>query len=145
MMKKLTTLATILIVSFAAKAQGNFEPFRNRDFNFEFLRATTAIIAVVAFAAFILSIIRMIFDYRIKNKMIEKGVSDKVVEQFLQPTKRDTKAQAIKWFLILFGIGLGLIIVNLTMPLGLHSVAIMAFSTSLSFLGHYYFIRKSAS
>ncbi len=145
MMKKLTTLATILIVSFSVKAQGNFEPFRDSTFNFEFLKITSTIIAIVVVAAFILSVIRLIFDNRIKNKMIEKGVSDKVVEQFLQPTKQDTNAQAIKWFLILFGIGLGLIIVNFTMPLGLHSVAIMAFSTSLSFLGYYYFLRKSAS
>ncbi len=38
MMKKLTTLATILIVSFSAKAQGNFEPFRDSTFDFEFLK-----------------------------------------------------------------------------------------------------------
>jgi hypothetical protein len=40
-------------------------------------------------------------------------------------------------------LGAGLMIVNYTQPLGIHSLAIMAFSISLSFLGYYFFIRQA--
>jgi hypothetical protein len=92
---------------------------------------------------FILAIIKTILDFRLKSKMVDKGVSDKVVEQFLQPQNRDAKTQAIKAFLILAGIGVGLTAINFTSPIGIHSFAIMAFSIALSFLGYFYFIKRS--
>jgi hypothetical protein len=75
--------------------------------------------------------------------MVDKGVPDTVVEQFLQPQSRDAKTQAIKAFLILAGIGLGLTVINFTIPMGIHSFAIMAFSIALSFLGYFFYIRRS--
>jgi hypothetical protein len=77
--------------------------------------------------------------------MVEKGVSENVVERFLQPTNRDVKSMAIKWFLILAGIGVGLTVISFSMPLGIHSLAIMAFSLALSFLGYFYFIKQSGN
>jgi hypothetical protein len=91
---------------------------------------------------FILAIIKTILDFRLKSRMVDKGVSDKVVEQFLQPQNRDAKTQAIKAFLILAGIGVGLTAINFTSPIGIHSFAIMAFSIALSFLGYFYFIKR---
>ena len=82
-------------------------------------------------------------DNRLKARMIEKGVSDKVVEQLLQPDGKDVKGQAMKSFLLLSGIGLGLTIINFFLPIGIHSIAIMSFSIALSFLGYYYFLKRS--
>ena len=82
-------------------------------------------------------------DFRLKSKIVEKGVPDKVAEQLLHADHKDAKSQAIKWFLILAGIGLGLTIIDLTLPIGIHSVAIMAFSISLGFLGYYFFIKRT--
>ena len=48
-----------------------------------------------------------------------------------------------KWFAMLAGTGVGLTLVNYTMPLGVHSIAIMSFSIAASFLGYYLFIRKT--
>jgi hypothetical protein len=39
--------------------------------------------------------------------------------------------------------GVGLIIVYYTMPLDIHSWAIMAISISFGFLGYYFFLRES--
>jgi hypothetical protein len=44
---------------------------------------------------------------------------------------------------MLAGTGVGLTLVNYTMPLGVHSIAIMSFSIAASFLGYYLFIRKT--
>jgi len=44
---------------------------------------------------------------------------------------------------VLTCIGIGLLIIDATLPLGIHSVAIMAFSIALSFLGYFMYIRRS--
>jgi len=66
-----------------------------------------------------------------------------VISSLLQTKTGEDRNINIKWFAILAGIGAGLMIVNYTMPLGFHSIAIMAFSISLSFLGYYFFLRLS--
>ena len=81
-------------------------------------------------------------DNRLKARMIEKGISDNIVEKFLQPDSKDIKGQAMKWFLLLSGIGVGLTISSLFLPIGIHSLAIMTFSIALSFLGYYFFLKS---
>ena len=92
---------------------------------------------------FFISLVRIILDHRLKLKMIEKEVSDKVAEQILQPTKNDTKSQAFKWFLILAGMGVGLGLVSVTTPFGIHSIAIIVCCLSLSFLGYFSYLKRS--
>lgn len=141
-MKKTFTLASILVLPFISNAQSLSNLIGDQDIS----RGLLAALIMYLVGIFILTIMRSLQDYRLKLKMMEKGVSEKVIEQFLQPaTPKDTKQQSIKWFLILAAVGLGLTIVNFTLPLGIHSVAIMAFSISLSFLGYYYFIRRSGN
>ena len=48
----------------------------------------------------------------------------------------------IKWFAILTGIGMGLTIINYTLPLGIHPLAIIAFSIAASFLGYFLFLKQ---
>ena len=98
---------------------------------------------MLAIMGFILAIIKKIIDYRLKNKIVDKGISENIASSILQTTPHEGINANIKWFAILAGIGAGLMLVNYTQPLGFHSVAIMAFSISLSFLGYYFFIRKS--
>jgi hypothetical protein len=135
-MKKIitTVFATIGIIS--AKAHGDHELDRS-VFN-----AFAAIFVMLAIMGFILAIIKKIIDYRLKNKIVDKGISENIASSILQTTPHEGINANIKWFALLAGIGAGLMIVNYTQPLGFHSVAIMAFSTSLSFLGYYFFIRK---
>jgi hypothetical protein len=143
-MKKIVTIISLLVVSVAANAQGSFQSFYDREFNFDLLHLTGTLIGIFLVTSFFLSLIRLFLDSRIKNKMIDKGVSEAVVEQFLQPTNRDSKSVAMKWFIILACTGLGLAAVNITLPLGIHSVAIMAFSISLGFLSYYFFMKKTS-
>ena len=75
--------------------------------------------------------------------MIEKNVPDNVVEHFLQNNESDPKGRAIKWFLILSGIGAGLTIITFFLPVGIHSIAIMVFSIAFSFLAYFYYLKQS--
>jgi hypothetical protein len=87
---------------------------------------------------------KRIFEHRLKNKIVDKGISENIAHSILETkATEDNKYANVKWFAILAGIGLGLTGVNYTQPLGFHSLAIMAFSISLSFLGYYFFIRYS--
>jgi hypothetical protein len=141
-MKKIVSMAIVLTFPFLCKAQSISSLIGDQDIS----RSMVAILVLYLAGIFTLAMIKAIQDYRLKFKMMEKGVSERVIEQFLQPaTRKDAKQQSFKWFLVLAAIGLGLTIVNYTLPLGIHSVAIMAFCISLSFLGYYFFIRKSGS
>jgi hypothetical protein len=136
-MKKIitTVIATIGIITANAQGDGEFE---RSVFN-----ACAAIFVMLAIMGFILAIIKQIIDYRLKNKIVDKGISENIASSILQTTPHEGINANIKWFAILAGIGAGLMIVNYTQPVGFHSVAIMAFSISLSFLGYYFFIRKA--
>ncbi|HZE86025.1 MAG TPA: hypothetical protein VE035_17015 [Puia sp.] len=142
-MKKIISIVTVITLPFALHAQEHLrDPFREVDIE-RLLSNFFAILAFFLMVGFILSLIRLIQEFRLKNKMIEKGVSDKVVEQFLQPTQRDTKGTAIKWALVLGCIGGGLTVINYSLPIGIHSLAIMAFSISASFFGYFWYLRQS--
>ena len=88
-MKKIATLSAILLISIAANAQGDFETFRDREFNFDFLHTTGVLIGIFLFTSFFLAIIRLFLDSRLKSKMIEKKVFLKLWWNnfFNQPTE----------------------------------------------------------
>ena len=136
-MKKIITTLIALQILFTANAQGNVQ------MDEDVVRTLSIIAVLLSFMFFILAVLKKIFDYRLKNKIVEKGVTENIASSILQNSTTDNKHINIKWFALLAGIGTGLMIVNYTQPLGFHSLAIMAFSISLSFLGYYFFIRNA--
>src|SRR5678815_990811 len=140
MMKKVITIIAAGLVSFTMHAQGDVD----MEFRPEVFRACAAIFVVGMFMYFIINIIKRIFEHRLKNKIVDKGISENIAQSILATQKpEDNRYANVKWFAILAGIGLGLTGVNYTQPLGFHSLAIMAFSISLSFLGYYFFTRNA--
>ena len=137
-MKKIITIATVCSVSFTANAHDS-----DVVYNEEILQVAAAIFVVGMFMYFIIDILRRIFEHRLKNKIVDKGISENIAQSILATQKpEDNRYANVKWFAILAGIGLGLMVVNYTQPLGFHSLAIMAFSISFSFLGYYFFTRS---
>lgn len=140
-MKKIFTITAASLMSFTINAQNYTSGMR---YNQEVFEACAAIFVVGMFMVFILTVMKRLFEYRLKNKIVEKGISENVAQSILESKSAEENKNAnIKWFAILAGIGLGLTGVNFTQPLGFHSLAIMAFSISLSFLGYYLFTRHS--
>jgi len=137
-MKKIITIVTVCSVSFAANAQENAIRV-----NEEMLQVFAAIFVVGMFMYFIINVMKRILEYKLKNKIVDKGISESIAQSILETrTTEDNRNANIKWFAILAGIGIGLTGVNFTKPFGFHSLAIMAFSISLSFLGYYFFVRN---
>ena len=100
------------------------------------------IFVVILFMVFIVNLLKIFLENRMKHKIIDKGVSESAASSLLQTTPKNDQLTTIKWVCILAGIGGGLMIVNYTQPLGIHSLATMAFSISLSFLAYYFFAKQ---
>ncbi|MBK5273135.1 MAG: hypothetical protein JJE22_19210 [Bacteroidia bacterium] len=140
-MKKIISTVAVIFSVLVANAQDNFMP--DSKFRPEVFNIIATIFVVALFMLFILTIMKRIFEYRLKNKIVEKGIPENVVSSILQTKSSEDRNINIKWFALLAGIGAGLAIVNYTLPLGFHSLAIMAFSISISFLGYYFFLRQA--
>jgi hypothetical protein len=135
-MKKIIATLTILLACHAVNAQGDHQPFR---IDSELLTNISLILFFILLGVFILAIMKLIFEHRVKNKLLDKGAPEDLVSQILQPVKKDSRDAIIKWFAILAGVGIGLFLVDYFQPLGIHSLAIMSLSLSASFLGYYFF------
>ena len=142
-MKQVIIIATVLLLPSGVNAGHDNTLQEIADIPLGVIGIPAVILALYLILTFILTFAKSIMDNRLKARMIEKGVSDKVVEQLLQPDGKDVKGQAMKSFLLLSGIGLGLTTINFFLPIGIHSIAIMSFSIALSFLGYYYFLKRS--
>ena len=138
-MKRISTLVVIMLASFAAHAQTDPNVIIDKNFMNDLIQISGVLIGIFLFTTFFLAIIRSFLDSKIKNRLIEKGASENIVSQLLQPIKKDSKLEPLKWFSILAGIGLGLALIDVFQPLGIHSLAIMSFSLAASFLGYYFF------
>ena len=145
-MKKTIFSLTLLAASAAAIAQdatNETRPIIDSGFMGELIRISGTLLGIFLFTSFFLAIIRSFLDSKLRNKLVDKGTTETVVSQLLQPLKKENKLEPFKWFAILAGIGTGLSIINATQPLGLHSLAIMSFSLAASFLGYYFFSKKT--
>lgn len=109
----------------------------------EVFRVIATIFTVGLFMWFILAIIKRAMDNKLKNKILDKGVPDSIVSSILKNNPKEDLNVNMKWFAILAGLGVALTAIHYTMPLGIHSLAIMAFCIAGSFLGYFFFLRQS--
>ncbi|AFL82598.1 hypothetical protein Aeqsu_3164 [Aequorivita sublithincola DSM 14238] len=139
-MKKSFLTLTAIASTFAATAQN--DSISTIDKDILVMIGMLVLIALVSFT--VLTIIKRWMDYRLKNKLIDNGLSENIINSILQDDTNRNKNSNIKWFAILVGVGTALTIINYTLPLGIHSIAIMTFSVSASFLGYFFFLKYSA-
>jgi hypothetical protein len=142
-MKKLLSTATILVLAFAARAQDSFDPLKDRQLYFDILNICGVLTTIYLISSIIMRILRQHYNYRIRNRILDKGTEENIVRQLLQPDKKENKNEILQWFFMLAAIGAGLTLVNLFRPFGLHSLAILAFSIAAGFGAYYYFSRQT--
>jgi hypothetical protein len=135
-MKKSLVIFSLMAVAITAHARDNMDH--------EILKISAVMGVIVAIILFILTFLKYILDSRIKQRIIDKGITDSLASSLLSNTKKDDKLQTLKWFCLLASTGVGLMLVYYTLPLDIHSFAIMCFTISLGYLG-YYFIMKQQS
>lgn len=144
-MKKLLLSLLVVATSLAANAQENsFEPFKDRQFLFDCLNISSIILVIYLLSNFILRLVKNWLEHKLKNRIIDKETPEPIVVQILQPESRTERRNfLLQWFFILAAIGIGFMIMNLSRPFGLHSLAIMALSVAAGFGAYYYFTRNN--
>jgi hypothetical protein len=138
-MKKIISTTTAIISPFLLNAQD----FGTPGIDHEVFNICATIFVIGLFMLFILTIMKRIVDFRLKSKIVEKGIPENIVSSILQANPKEDRNINIKWFAILTGLGAAFAIIKFTLPLGIHSLAIMAFCIAASFLGYFLFIRSS--
>ena|ERR1044072_1753635 len=138
-MKRIITIIAFLFLSIAANAQNYYLFPRDRGLTTELLRSTVATIVLYILASFILSMTRMILNNRLKNKMLDKGVSGEMIAQMLPPKTELTTAA--KWVAILTAISVGFLIISF-LPPGIHSIIIMTVCVALGHLAFYLWVKR---
>ncbi|KQB99493.1 hypothetical protein [Pedobacter sp. Hv1] len=91
---------------------------------------------------FIIYLVKFILEHRLKNKIIDLGISEQLSASILEKNGKNKYDDAMKLAIICFGIGTGLIITYYTMPLNIHSLAIMAFSVGASYLSYFFYLKN---
>lgn len=101
-------------------------------------------IALFLLGYFVLAAIKLVLNYLLKNKIVDTAIiSESVVERLL-PGPQDELNKVVKWVALLLSTGTGLTLCSRYLPLGLHSVIILVFSTALGFGAYYFFLRRQA-
>ena len=111
------------------------------DLDPDVYKAIVLIFLLVLVMLFILSILKKLLDHKLKNRIVEKGLSKEFSALLLQTEKNNERTNTIKWFLILFSTGVGLFITEKILPLGIHSIGIMAISISIGFLAYSFYLK----
>ncbi|WP_428656410.1 hypothetical protein [Runella sp.] len=138
-MKKILNFISLLTVSYTVQAQEATASGVDEDvFNI-----TASIFTLALVMLFFLSVMKRLLDHRIKKRIVEKGVPESVASALLHVNPKEDRNSNIKWFTILMGIGIALTIIHYTLPLGIHSLAIMAFCVAGSFLSYFFFSKYS--
>ena len=90
---------------------------------------------------FVLAAIKLVLNYLLKRQIVAAAVSESIVERLL-PGPQDEQNKVVKWVALLLSSGVGLTVSSWYLPLGLHSVIILLFSTAFGFLAYYLFLRR---
>jgi TRAP-type C4-dicarboxylate transport system permease small subunit len=135
-MKKIIGILMVTSIPFSANAQ-HISPVNEDVFN-----VLATILVVGLCMLFIIAILKLVADNRLKNKIIDKGIPENVASSILQKKLENDRSINIKWFIILTGLGVGFTIIYYTLPLGIHSLAIISFCLAASFLLYSYILPR---
>mgnify|MGYP000322776454 CR=1 FL=1 len=105
-------------------------------------KVIVVIFIILLVMRFIVSILRKMLDHKLKNKIIDQGVSKDLASSILLTETSSEKHANIKWFAILISTGIGLFIADQYLPLGIHSMAIMTISIATGFLAYSLYLKR---
>ena len=143
-MKRFWLLLFFCLTAWGAQAQSALVPAL--DFAALQPLAKQVFLPVVALSLlcyFVLTAIRLVLNYLLKRQIVAAAVSESIVERLL-PGPQDEQKKVVKWIALLFSSGAGLTVSSWYLPLGIHSVIILIFSTAFGFLAYYLFLRRQA-
>lgn len=149
-MKKIFTSIIILLAT--VQAFGQSTATTDHPSNSDAALGSDTMITIAFPVLFILSLvfmlialIRYFLDYRLKSKLIDRGMSEQLSAYILNKSAGEKQQEAMKLVFLFLGIGTGLTGTYLTAPVHLHSLAIMAFCVGLSYLAYFFYLRRQTT
>ena len=136
-MKKALLIMAAFGGSITAYAQDKPEPLVNRELIFDLVHICSVLLIIYLISSFILQLVRYNFDFRLKSKIVERQTGNPVVSQLVQPDKSNPLNSILQWICALVAVGIGFLIIEITEPYGLHSLAIMALSVAAGLIVYY--------
>ena len=140
-MKGFLPLLLCCLTARAASAQSALVPALDANALEFWRRVIFPGFALFLLGYFVLASIKLVLNYLLKRQIIASAVSESVVERLL-PGPQDEQNKVVKWVALLLSSGAGLTLCSWYLPLGLHSVIILVFSTALGFLAYYLYLRR---
>ncbi len=142
------SLTTVLAQDSAAKIPPPSRPTLISEIdhsvnNGSYIETLMPLLAITLVIVLVIQVTKYILDHKLKNKIIDRNISEQLANSILEKNAADKKNDSIKWAFLLLGLGLGLTITYHTMPLHIHSLAIISFCIGLSFLAYYLFLKHS--
>jgi hypothetical protein len=110
--------------------------------NISSIESFIPLFAITLIVMLVIQVTRYILDHKLKNKIIDRNISEQLASSILEKSVADKKDDSIKWAFLLLGLSGGLTVSYYTMPLHIHSFAIMTFSLGLSYLVYYFYLRR---
>jgi len=138
-MKKMKLISLIVVLPRALAAQSGNTMHLDNDI----LKIGIAVVATGVVMLFLLEIIKRFLDYRLKDKALELRISDELASKIFSDKTEKNFAGAAKWTFLITGLGIGFTCVHYTLPIGFHSLAIIAFSIAGGFLAYFLYIKRS--
>lgn len=148
-MKKLliSFISTLAIVDAVAQNNGDQLPTNSGNI---IVPATSApmgeLIFPIIFISFLvfmlISVVKYFLEFRLKNKMIDRGMTEQILAYSFNKNDDDKFNDVIKLAILFCGLGMGLAITYLAGPINILSLAIMAFSIGLSYFAYFLYLRK---
>jgi hypothetical protein len=127
----------VLLSVAAANAQDRNEPLIDRGLIRDIVNICSILMVMYIITYLILEILQRNLDHRLKNKIVDSGTQEGVINHLLANKKSDNRKVILQWTCVLLSIGAGLSIIDIARPFGLHSIAIMAFSLGAGLLAYY--------
>ena len=134
----------LLLLCFLAAGEASAQPALDVNSLELARRVVFPAAALFLLGYFVLAAIKLVLNYLLKNKILDAAaISESVVERLL-PGPQDEQNKVVKWVALLLSSGVGLTVCSWYLPLGLHSVIILLFSTALGLLAYFFFLRRQA-
>ncbi|MGK6352239.1 hypothetical protein [Parapedobacter sp. DT-150] len=105
-----------------------------------FVRTIIIIILFYIFASFLLTLVRILLNYRLKSKMIRMGITSDEAKKMLN-LGIEQKDHAVKWCLLLLSAAIAFALIS-RLPFGWLSVATITLSLSLGYVAYYIYLKN---
>lgn len=129
------TIITSLLLSSTVGAFAQGGTVADKQVVLFFGNAIAIVLTIWIAASFLLSLIRMFLNDRLRRALLEKNASEETIAQILP--KNDLSRLALKWCCLFVAAGVGFTICYFNQPIGLHWAIIMSFSLAVGLLVFY--------